>query len=59
MTYPVKKPTSKLKCGGTRVPPFLRNYKLFVTRQEIGEKNRIKEIGIRWDTNVNDPQMYY
>jgi len=25
------------------------NYKFFVTKQEIGEKARIEEIGLRWD----------
>jgi len=28
------------------------NYKLFVTKQEIGEKDRIEEIGLRWDINL-------
>jgi hypothetical protein len=38
---------------------FLRNYQIFVTRQEIGEKKRIREIGLRWDINPGVSQMYF
>ena len=38
---------------------FLPNYQIFVTRQEIGEKKRIREIGLRWDIYSKEPQMYY
>ena len=31
----------------------------FVTRQEIGEKRRIKEIGLHWDVNHDGLQMYF
>ena len=35
------------------------NYQIFVTRQEIGEKKGIREIGLHWDVNPDGLQMYY
>ena len=43
---------------GTETKHFA-NYQIFVTKQEIGEKKRIKEIGLRWDINPCVSQMYF
>ena len=57
--YPASILTSIFNCGGVDYPSLFHNYQIFVTKQEIGEKKRIKEIGLRWDINPCVSQMYF